>query len=398
MSIELDKNPKINPKLITFALMISSLVSMISLLLSGLLLIDIGETFNVTVAIAGQIRTFSFIISIFAFLTSIFTLKYEHKLLLQIGLIAYSVSAIGCFLAPNFMLMIASFSLTGIGYALTTTMALTLAADLFPVEKRGEIIGWIYAGMSGSFLIGAFIVPYFQSIGGWRLTFIGYMFPSSALALVLSSLFIPRDIHNSPISAQGSLKDSFQNIFSNKSAFLSLVGLLLAMATGSAVNTYFSSFFREWFIMTISEVSIIIFFVSTFYTLGSIFSGRMVNKIGRKLLTVVAILLAGVVIMSFTYIPNTWISGVFLCFGASLFGMMDTASTSLIVEQIPEHTGVMMSLSRVVNQLGSSVGSGLGGMFLLLYGYQDMFLILGAFSIASAIVFHFFTIDPLKLE
>ena len=397
MSNELSKNSKTSHFLILLTLVISALTSMIYLLLSGLLLIDIGETFSVTVAIAGQIRTFSFIISIvFALLTSIFTLKYDHKLLLQIGLIAYGISAIGCYLAPNFMAMVASFSLTGIGYALTTTMAFTLAAELFPVEKRGEIIGWIIAGMSGSYLIGAFIVPYLQSIGGWRITFIGYMLPSSALALVLSTLFIPLDIHSLPKNAQSSLKESFQNIFSNRSASLSLVGLLLAMTTGSAVNTYFSSFFREWFTMTISEVSIIILFGSTLYTLGSIVSGRMVNRIGRKPLTVVTILFAGVVIMAFTRIPDARVSGVFLCVGMLLFGMMDTASTSLIVEQLPMYAGVMMSLSRAVNQLGFSVGSGLGGVFLLLYGYQDMFLILGTFSIASAIVFHYFTIDPSK--
>jgi len=109
--------------------MLSSLAAMISGMLSGLQLIDIGETFNVTVAIAGQILTFSFVISIiFALLTSILTLRYNHKLLLQIGLVAYVVSAIGCFMAPNFAAMIASYSLTGIGYALTTTMAFTLAA------------------------------------------------------------------------------------------------------------------------------------------------------------------------------------------------------------------------------------------------------------------------------
>jgi predicted MFS family arabinose efflux permease len=55
----------------------------------------------------------------------------------------------------------------------------------------------------------------------------------------------------------------------------------------------------------------------------------------------------------------------------------------------------MVSLSRAVTQFGFSVGSSLGGVFLLLFGYQDMFLLLGTFAIASAIVFHFFTIDPL---
>jgi predicted MFS family arabinose efflux permease len=394
MSNELDRNPTIKFFLIMLALVISAFASMIYLLLSGLLLIDIGETFNVTVAIAGQIRTFSFIISIvFALLTSIFTLKYNHKLLLQIGLIAYCVSAIGCYLAPTFVTMVASFSLTGIGYALTTTMALTLTAELFPVEKRGEIVGWIYAGMSGSYLIGAFIVPYLQSIGGWRFTFIGYMLPSSAMALILSTIFIPRDIPISPISAQRSLKESFQNIFSNRSVFLSFVGLLLVMASGSAVNTYFSSFFREWFNMMIGEVSIIVLIASSLYTLGSIVSGKIVNRIGRKPLTVVTILFSGVMIMSFSRIPNAWISGVSLCVCMLSYGMMDTASTSLILEQLPVYAGVMMSLSRAVNQLGFSVGSGLGGLVLLLYGYQDMFLILGAFSIASAIVFQYFTID-----
>jgi predicted MFS family arabinose efflux permease len=393
MENELDI-PITNPLFIKITLVLSALTSMISLLISGLLLIDIGETFNVTVAIAGQIRTISSIIAIiFALLTSILSLKYDHKHLIQIGLLAYGISAIGCFLAPNFMIMAASFSLTGIGYALTTTMALTLATKLFPVNQRGEIIGWIIAGMSGSYLIGAFIVPYLQSIGGWRTTFIGYMLPSSTIALILSHFYIPSDIFISS-SSQSSLKDSFQNIFSNKSAFLSLVGLLLAMSTAGAVNTYFSSFFREWFKISISEVAVLILFTSSLYTLGSLVCGRLVNRVGRKHLTVLTIFFSGVVSMMFARIPNLWISGVVLCFGALLFGMMDTASTSLIIEQLPLYAGVMMSLSRAVTQFGFSVGAGLGGVFLLQSGYQYMFLIFGAFSIFSVIVFNFFTVDP----
>jgi MFS family permease len=145
--------------------------------------------------------------------------------------------------------------------------------------------------------------------------------------------------------------------------------------------------------MMIGEVSIIVLIASSLYTLGSIVSGKIVNRIGRKPLTVVTILFSGVMIMSFSRIPNAWISGVSLCVCMLSYGMMDTASTSLILEQLPVYAGVMMSLSRAVNQLGFSVGSGLGGLVLLLYGYQDMFLILGAFSIASAIVFQYFTID-----
>jgi predicted MFS family arabinose efflux permease len=370
---------------------------MISGMLSGLQLIDIGETFNVTVAIAGQILTFSFVISvIFSLLTSILTLRYNHKLLLQIGLTAYAVSAIGCFMAPNFTTMVASYSLTGIGYALTTTMVFTLAADLFPVEKRGAVIGWIIAGMSGSYIVGAIVVPYLQSIGGWRGTFIGYMLPSTVLALVLATTSIPRHEYDPQTSSKSSsLKESFKEVFSNRSAISSLVGLLFAMAAWQAVLTYFSSFFREWFNLTISEASILILFAATLYTFGGIASGRMVNRVGRKPLTVVPILIAGIAIITYSRLPNVMLSGVIFCVGCLLVGMMDAASTNLIVEQLPAFVGVMVSLSRAVTQFGFSVGSSLGGVFLLLYGYQDMFLLLGSLAIASAIVFHFFTIDPL---
>jgi predicted MFS family arabinose efflux permease len=340
--------------------------------------------------------TFSFVISVvFALLTSVLTLKYNHKLLLQIGLAAYAVSAIGCFMAPNFISMIASYSLTGIGYALTTTMAFTLAAELFPVEKRGAVIGWIVAGMSGSYLVGAFVVPYLQSIGGWRGTFIGYMLPASVLALALATTSIPRNAQGPQTGAQGGLKESFKEVFSNRSAISSLAGLLFAMAAWQAVMTYFSSFFREAFKWTIGETSILILFGASLYTFGGIAAGRMVNRMGRKPLTVVPIFVAGITIMSFSRLPSEMLSGGLLCVGCLLVGIMDAASTNLIIEQLPAYTGVMMSLSRAVTQVGFSVGSGLGGVFLLLSGYQYMFLLLGSLAIASAIMFHFFTIDPI---
>jgi predicted MFS family arabinose efflux permease len=74
--------------------------------------------------------------------------------------------------------------------------------------------------------------------------------------------------------------------------------------------------------------------------------------------------------------------------------MLDTASMSFIIEQVPLYAGVMMSLSRAVTQVGFSVGAGFGGILLLTYGYQVMFLIFGVSSIISVLVFHFFTVDP----
>lgn len=375
------------------ALVLSGFTASIASMLSGLLLIDIGETFNVTVGVAGQMCTFSFIISIiFALLTSMFSVKYNHKTLLQIGLLAYIASAIGCYLAPNFNIMMAAFSLSGIGYALATTMTFTLTG-LFPQKKRGEAIGFIIAGMSGSYLIGALVVPYLQSIGGWRYTFFGYLLPSSALALILTTLIIPRGSSGSDNRDQIKLGEGFKAIFSNRSAFFSLLGYLLIIVMWQGILTYNTSFFRTSFLISIGEASIIILIGSTLYTIGSVASNRIANRVGRKPLVAASILVASMMLMVYSYSPIFVLSAGLMCVACFLVGLMDASSTSLVIEQLPLYSAIMMSLQRVVTQVGSSIGSGLGGAILTFSSYKSMYLILGVFGIASAMVFHWFTVD-----
>jgi len=379
------------PILIT--LVLSGAAASISSMLSGLLLIDIGETFNVTVGLAGQMRTFSFIISIiFAFLTSILSMRYDHKLLLQMGLLAYVLSAVGCYLAPNFSTMVTAFSLTGIGYALVITMTFTMTG-LFPQKMRGEAIGLIIAGSSGSYALGALIVPYLQSIGGWRFTFIGYMLPISMLALTLASVTVPRRSGSNENKVQTKIGEAFKVIFSNRSALFSLLGYLLAMVTFQGILTYNTSFFRKSFPISIGEASIIMLIAALCYTIGSATAGRIMKRVRRKPLTVVTIMVAGVIMMLYSGIPIFLISVGLVCALCYLVGTMDASSTSLILEQIPLYAGVMMSFQRVVSMVGASIGSGIGGVILTFSSFQLMFLVLGVFGVASAFVFHWLTVD-----
>ena len=392
---ELNNNYKKTNLVLSLTLLILGLVASISGMLSGLLLIDIGETFNVTIGYAGQINTFSSIISIFfALLTSVFSVKYNHKTLLQAGLIAYIVSAAGCYLAPSFGAMMASFSLSGIGFALTTTMAFTLSAELYPIDKRSAAIGLVFAGMSVSYIIGSMVVPFLQGIGGWRASFLYYMLPSSIVALILATATIRRGIGTSNRSIEINLTEGYKNIFLTRSALFSLIGNLLAMATWQGILTYNTSFFREWFQISIAEASIFILIGSSLYTVGSIVSGRMVNRLGRKPLAAVSIMAASLFFMVYSYLPTFLISATVVCLGWFLLGVRDTAATSLIIEQLPLYTGIMMSLNRAVTQVGFSVGSGLGGMLLVFYDYKLMFVGLGVLGILSAIVFQWLTLDP----
>ena len=373
------------------ALVLSGFTALIASMLSGLLLIDISQTFNISVGIAGQMNTLSFIIAVvFALLTSILSVKYNHKTLLQAGLLAATLSAAGCYFSFSFTTLLASFSVSGIASVLTVTMAFTLT-ELFPQQKRGEVIGFIIAGMSGSYVVGALIVPYLLGFGGWRYAYLGYMLPSALLTLVLVTIGVPKE-HNTS-SEKLNLGEGFKSIITNRSAFFSLLGYSLAMVQWQGILTYNTSFYRESFLVSIEQATLIILMGALLYTFGSVVSSRIAGRVERKMLISASILVASLMSMVFTALSFFWVSVGLMGAMCFLVGVMDASSTSQIIEQVPPYAGIMMSLQRAVTQVGYSIGSGIGGMILTFSNYPSMYAILGLFGVVSAIVFHWLTKD-----
>jgi hypothetical protein len=58
----------------------------------------------------------------------------------------------------------------------------------------------------------------------------------------------------------------------------------------------------------------------------------------------------------------------------------------------------MMSISTAADNTGSSLGTAIGRLALILFNYEGMAISLGAMGIASAIVFHLLAIDPTRSE
>jgi predicted MFS family arabinose efflux permease len=108
--------------------------------LAALFLIDIGNTFGTSVSVTGQINTsYSIAAVIFALMTGALSIKFKHRSLLLVGLFLMAISAAGCFLAPDFVTLLAFFSLSGAGYAIVNPMIFTLVGSIF-LWKRGQTL------------------------------------------------------------------------------------------------------------------------------------------------------------------------------------------------------------------------------------------------------------------
>jgi len=358
-------------------------------------------TFEVSLGVMGQISTLSSVVSlIFALVMGILSVRFRHKSLLIIGLLCVGVSALGCFFASNFNLMLISYSLSGIGTAMVFPMAITLVGEHLLLERRGSAVGWIIAAGSLSYLIGAPVISFISDIGGWRLTLLVFVIPISLTSLFLALIGVPSTSHKQLTINKTSYLGSFKGVLLNISATACLAGNVLRTASFIAIVLYGISFFRQRFLVSTDFASVIIIGAALCYTLGSLVAGRLVNKFGRKSLTVLTSLLAGFFIISFVYLPNLWLSLTLNFLGTWSAGMASSAANSLALEQAPRFRGTMMSVNSAALSFGSALGSALGGLALVLFNYEVMGSILGVMGIVAAIIFHFLTIDqsPPELE
>jgi DHA1 family inner membrane transport protein len=389
--------PQVSPasKIIIPSLVISRAITSLPILVTGLLLIDIGETFNTPVGISGQIRTASSVLSIiFALSMGFLSMRYKHKTLLSTGLLVYSLSAVTCGLSPNFSVLLGVYALNGLGFSLVTPMVNTLIGELLPVEKRTSVIGYTVAGLSLFYLTGSLLTSYISESVGWRWAFMGLIFPVSALSLLLTLKAIPSRESSRTTSGANDVRAGFKATLSNRSAVACLIGSALGIVAWNFYLIYGASFWRQRYLISTGFVSVAMIFTSLSYTLGSLLSGRVVKRFGRKPVVVLTSLLLGIVTVVATYPPSFWLAYPFGIIASLCAGMMITGFTSLILEQIPRFRGTMMSLSSAATSLGQLICASLGGFLLLQYNYNVLGVGLGIAGILSSLVIYAFALDP----
>jgi MFS family permease len=107
-------------------------------------------------------------------------------------------------------------------------------------------------------------------------------------------------------------------------------------------------------------------------------------------------------------VPSFWIILVFDITGAIFAGIALVATTNLVLEQIPQARGTMMSLTQMSASLGTVIGVIVGGAILDAFttftngpvlnpnGFSVLLAVLSVFGIAAITLNYLFIKDPFK--
>ncbi|MCW4014846.1 MAG: MFS transporter [Candidatus Bathyarchaeota archaeon] len=361
----------------------------LSLMLSYLL-IDIASTFQVSLGKASQTSLFSSItVVITALILTFLSLRFKQKSLIIIGLICMLSSGIGCFFAPTLNLLYLSYSLQGVASVMVFPMALALVGNTYPTQKRAKAVSYLVAAASFSNLVVVCLTGLIATNFGWRFIPLLFAVPASSVALVLVFLFVPSYSENSLAVTSTDYLKKIKSILSNRSATACFIGNSLRTSAHMAISLFGVSFYRQRFLITMGQSTVLMLGGTLLFIVGTLISGNISSRFGKKPLTIFSSALAGLFIICLYYMPNFWFALPFDYLALFFFGLASSAALSHTLDQVPTSRSTLMSLNTVFGALGTAIAPTLGGTILDAFSFEAMGLTLGALGAIAAIVFVF---------
>lgn len=311
--------------------------------------------------------SYAFSAGISGFLTAGFADSFDRKKLLLFFYIGFIVGTLFCGLANTYPLLIAARVFTGVFGGVIGSISMAIVSDLFTLEQRGRVMGFMQMGFGASQVLGIPISLYIANRWGWQSPFFLIVVLAFIIWLVLTLKLKPITKHLEVKNKDNALKHLIHTISQKNyrigflaTALMSLGGFMI-MPWGSvyAINN-----------LNVTEAQLpLLFMISGVATLIIMpIIGKLSDKIDKfKLFTIASAWMIMVVLIYANLVPVPfWI--VVILNVMMMMGVMARMIPSVaLVSALPElrDRGAFMSINSSLQQLAGGIAAAIGGMIVV---------------------------------
>ncbi|MCH7320436.1 MFS transporter [Solibacillus sp. MA9] len=324
------------------------------------ILTDISSSFQITNAKAGTlVSAFAITFAIATPLVMSATSHFPKRnwMLFLIGTFI-ALNAL-CVISTSYIMFLTLRILTAIVTGVLISLAMIVASETMPIEKRGIAISFVFGGFTLANVVGVPLGIVIAERYGWNATFILTTLLGS-LAFLASFSFLPNKLSQ----VRSSILDQF-SLLANPRILMAFFIPALGFGATYTVFTYLVPILNGMGAPE-NSISLILFgygFISIF---SNILAGKIAshNAIGRLRFV---FLVQAIVLTTLFWTTNHFILGLVNIGLMSLMAILLTTSTQLYLIDLagiyqPKATGLAASLMPVASNVGIAFGSALGGI------------------------------------
>ncbi|HLW55442.1 MAG TPA: MFS transporter [Candidatus Angelobacter sp.] len=181
--------------------------------------------------------------------------RFSRKNIVLIGIAVWSGFTLLTWLVRDYNQLLFRHTIVGIGEASYATIAPSLVADLFPVERRGRMLSIFYLGLPLGSALGILLGGPLGEHYGWRVPFMMAGIPGFALALIFWLLPEPERGRTETLAVSPE-RSTFVGLFRNGAFITACLGMAMYTFAVGGLQVWIPTFLHRVRGMSVSRAAI----------------------------------------------------------------------------------------------------------------------------------------------
>ncbi len=345
------------------------------------LLPSIADHFNVSIPTAGlTVSLFALAIAISGPTMPLLLSGINRKKVMLLVLGVFVSGNIASIFVTNFTLLLIIRIALALFHPVYCSMAFTVAASSAKPEEAPKAVSKVFIGISAGMVAGVPIASFIDSAVSYEMA-MGFFAIVNAFVLFATWMFVP----SMPVQERQSYGEQLA-VLKKSIIWVSIAAVILLNSSVFGVYSYIAEYLENVTHMSPSIISLTLFVFGGANIIGNIVAGRVLTNNPVKSILVFPLLLSVVYILLF-FTGGFAITMVIITFlwGLLAGGIMANINQYLISSSAPEAPDFANGLFISACNVGTTLGSAMGGLFISRMGTQSVVLV-GILSLLLSII------------
>jgi len=317
---------------------------------------------------------FSLVVSAYAFsagasglLAAGFADKFDRKKLLLFCYAGFVVGTLLCGIAPDYQFLLIARIVTGIFGGVIGSISFAIITDLFVLEKRGRVMGFVQMAFASSQVLGLPIGLYLANLWGWHSPFLMIVGLSVVVGFAIVLYLKPIDAHLK-IQLDHTAFEHLVKTVSNLS-YLKAFGATTLLATGGFMMMPFGTAFGVNNLgLTFDQLPLLYMVTGIFSMMIGPLVGKLSDQIGKYKVFVIGSIIGSIMVVIYCNLGVTplWIVmalNVLLFVG--ILSRMISSSALMTAIPAPQDRGAFMGINASTQQISGGIAAGIAGLIVI---------------------------------
>jgi predicted MFS family arabinose efflux permease len=317
---------------------------------------------------------FGFAVSAYAFsagisglLTAGFADRYDRKKLLLFFYSGFIIGTILCGIATTFPLLLGARIVTGLFGGVIGSISMAIVADLFDLQHRGRVMGFMQMGFGASQVLGIPIGLYLANIWGWHAPFLWVAAMAIIFAILIAVKMHPLTKHLAAQQDKSALTHLMHTIAKkdyrigfSATALLSIGGfMMMPFGSAFAINNLHITQHQLPLLFMVSGISSLVIMPLV---------GKLSDKIDKFRIFALASVWMMIMVVLYTHLSETPLFLVMIFNVLMMAGILSRMVPSgALISAVPalQDRGAFMSINSSLQQIAGGIAAAFAGMIVV---------------------------------